>query len=368
MKSFSFIIVLTMSFALYAQEPVTVRNFLPEMFYTKQDLIDHYQYNQLNYKSMLLYLENQARHNIEIVSRDSNQIIYTWTSGWGSVNIYTLTFNSDEKLIESNGGSGECNDAGSTDFDAPLMYNAYFTYNQSGRLVQIRSSCGENSYTVQTDYYYTDGIELDSIIYTSGNLELYPFLKEILINSTIGKGEHKGSMVLILNSQLELDYVEWLKHYLRDTTNFDVFSPPPPNTYLRLNDYQVDDGRNFVYEFDSLGRTTSYFQLINRADYLTIRCPYECDLCRNNCEITDKLKFYYVDNKISEVEISSFGESVDYIRDCSCVCLMRFNYKRKKIKEVTFHTRLDEDEIVFEKKWTRRKGLQNINENADNSK
>ena len=173
----------------------------------------HYQYNQLNFESMLFDLENNSTQNIEIVSSDSNQIIYTHTYLDNLItDTHTLTFNSDKKLIESNGGSDECNDAGSTDFYAPQMYYSYFTYNQSGRLVQIRSYCQDKSYSVQANYYYTDGIELDSIIYSSGDLELYPFLKVIFINSTIKKGGHKGSMVLILNSQL--DYVDWLKHNL----------------------------------------------------------------------------------------------------------------------------------------------------------
>lgn len=364
MKSISFIIVIVMSFALYAQEPVTVRDFLPELFYTKKNLIDHYQYNQLNYDSMLFNLENNSTQNIEIVSRDSNQIIYTHTYLNNKItDTLTLTFNSDKKLIESNGAPDDCNDAGSTDFYAPLMYDTYFTYNQSGRLVQIRSYCQDKSYSIQTDYYYTDGIELDSIIYSSGDLELYPFLKVILINSTFKKGDHKGSMALILNSQL--DYVDWIKHNLRDTTYFNVFSNPQPSYYKRGN--QSNEG-NYVYEFDSLGRVTSYFLLIDRAEYRTIRLPYDCDLCKKNCEFTEKLKFYYVDNKISEVKINSFGESYDFVRNCSCVCLMRFNYNRKKIKEVTFYTRLDEDKFVFEKKWTPRKGFQSINENVDKNK
>jgi hypothetical protein len=47
---------------------------------------------------------------------------------------------------------------------------------------------------------------------------------------------------------------------------------------------------------------------------------------------------------------------------------MRIYYKKEKIKAITFHARLNENEFVLEKIWTPKEGFQNINKTADNSK
>ena len=359
MKNITFIVIFFFTIALYGQETITAGDFLPEIFYTKQSLIEHYQYNELNYESILFDLENKSNQNVKIIFRDSSRIIYTYSYRDNlAMDTYTLTFNSNKKLIELDCDNKECNDICTYDVPKPELSDVYFTYNRIGQLKQILGYCGDKSYSIRTNYHYNDNNELDSLIYSSGYLDLYTYRKVIFISSTIWSGEDKGSIALILNTQF--DYVKWLKYDLYDTAYFNTINNPLLDSYSPFTKNIYDDN-NYIYEFDSIGRVTSYVALNKNADYGSISRPVGCDLSADNCGYTSKLDFYYVDNKISGVEFNSFGDP-DFDNNCRCVCLMRINYKKEKIKEITFHARLNENEFVFEKKWTRRKGLQYINE------
>ena len=71
------ITIVFLSLNLCAQKSASVRDFLPDLFYTKQSLMDHYQYSDLNYKAMLANLESKPGEAVQIIYRDTSQIIYT---------------------------------------------------------------------------------------------------------------------------------------------------------------------------------------------------------------------------------------------------------------------------------------------------
>ncbi len=365
MKNITCIIIVFLSLGLSAQKSISVKDFLPGLFYIKQSLIDHYQYNDLNYNNMLLNLESKSNENIMIIFRDSSRIIYTYSFRNNlAKDTISLRFNSDMKLIEWTSDNNECNDISSSDIPQPIISNSYITHDQSGQIKHIVGYCSDSSFSIRTDFYYNGVNELDSIVHSRGYSELYAYQKVIFINSTIWSGEDKGSIALILNTQF--DYVKWLKDNLYDTTYFHSIKNPLQNSYYHFTKNIYDDN-NYIYEFDSIGRITSYVALNELAEYGSILFPVGCDLCDNNCDYTARLDFYYLENNISGVEFNSFG-SLNSENKCRCYCLMRINYKKEKIKEITFHARLNENEFVFEKTWTQRKGFQYTNETPDNSK
>lgn len=365
MKIITCIIIVFLTLGLFAQKSTSVRDFLPSLFYTKQSLIDSYQYNDLNYKTMLLDLESKSNENITIIFKDSGRIIYTYSYRDNLVtDTISLRFNSDRKLIEWTSNNNECNDISSSDIPQPIISSSYLTYDQSGHIKNIVGFCADTSYSIRTDFYYNGANELDSIIHSRGYLELYTYQKVIFINSDNWSGQDKSSIALILNTPFE--YVKWLKDNFNDSTYFNSINSPLQNSYHQFSKNMYDDN-NYIYEFDSIGRVTSYAAFNERAENGSITCTVGCDLFDNNCAYISKLDFYYIDNNISSVEFNSFG-APDFQTNCRCVCLMCIYYKKEKIKAITFHTRLNENEFVFEKVWTPKEGFQNINKTADNSK
>lgn len=365
MKNITCIIIVFLTLGLFAQKSTSIRDFLPSLFYTKQSLIDRYQYNDLNYKTMLVDLERKSNENIAIIFKDSGRIIYTYSYRDNLVtDTISLRFNSDKKLIEWTSNNSECNDISSSDIPQPIITSSYLTYDQSGHIKNIVGFCADTSYTIRTDFYYNGANELDSIIHSRGYLELYTYQKIIFINSDNWSGQDKGSIVLILNTPFE--YVKWLKDNFIDSTYFNSINSPLQNSYHQFSKNIYDDN-NYIYEFDSIGKVTSYVALNESAEYGSISCLVRCDLCEDNCDYISKLDFYYDDNKISCVEFNSFGDPESHI-NCRCVCLMRIKYKKEKIKAITFLARLNENEFVLEKIWTPKEGFQNINKTADNSK
>jgi hypothetical protein len=314
---------------------------------------------------MLIDLESKSNQNVKILLKDSSRIIYTYSYRDNlAKDTISLIFNTDKKLIEWASNNNECNDISSSDIPQPIISNSYLTYDQSGQIKHIIGHCSDTSYSIRTDFYYNVVNELDSIIHLRGYSELYAYRKVIFINSTVWSGEDRGSMALILNTPF--DYVKWLRYNLYDTAYFNTIITPLLESYIPFTKNKYDDN-NYIYEFDSIGRVKSYVALNEQAEYGSISCPVGCNLCEDNCDYISKLDFYYVDDKLSGVEFNSFGDP-DFHINCRCVCLMRINYKKEKIKEITFHARLNENEFVLEKTWTPQKGFQNVNKTADNSK
>ena len=360
MKHIILILFFILSNLVQGQEKTTIFDFIPEAVFTKQRLLEDGQFTQLNYESMLLDLEKKPKQDLEFIVKDSTQIIYTQALPYRSKKqTFTLTFNANKQLIECYSDNQECYENSSDDMPQPVISNLKLTYNQFGKPVQINGFCGDKSYSIQTNYHYNTQNELDSIIFTKGISEkhFFTYRKMIFVNSAIWSTDAQSSMVLNLNTNL--DYVRWLKYQLSDTNYFTSSKSDLPTTAFPFT-ADIKDQNNYIHEFDSLGRITSYAILNEQGSYRDIIPNVGCDLCEDSCGYPTRIDFYYAKNQISGAEFTYYGNS-NAANKSNCRCQMYFVYKKEKLKEVKFYTIVDFGNFNLEKIWTPKKGFSYLN-------
>lgn len=358
MKNILFIILVFISAALYGQANITVHDFLPQIFYTRQSLIDHYQDQKLNYDAFIKDLENRSGDGMTIISSDSSQITYIQIHrGSPDTITYILTFNTDRQLIKWETDYKDCYDRYSgSDVPEPFISNMDISYNRFGQIVQKSGYCATSEFSIRTNYYYNQKNELDSITFREGYMNPDPYQKIIFVDTSIRSGESNSTMAFILNTRF--DYIEWLKNEL---TGIQSEQRSPLNSSI-INRSRNEEKINYVYEFDSLGRITSLLTLDVYAELSPSLFAHGCDNCEEKCELPSVLEFYYEKDKIIGVDCISFSKTgADH--SCICWCLIRPTYRKEKIKEINFYTSEDYS-WRFVKKWTKRKGFQDVNANS----
>jgi hypothetical protein len=369
MKNVAVIIMVFLSLTLHSQENMAVSDFIPNIFYTKQSLIDHYD-EMLNYLTFIQDLERKSDKNLKIVSRDSNQIVYQEIDSRFSDTITNiLTFNPKKKLLKWSCDYKDCYNRLGSDVPEPYISNVDYKYTQTGQLEQISGHCASKNYSMQNNYFYNKENRLDSIIFQEGYSNLLAYRKIIFIDTSIISGEPKSSMALILNTKF--DYTKWLKLELNDTTYLNQIQSdevvPSRVSRNRKIEFGSGSGINYVYEFDSLGNITSLRVLDANAAYSSLMPSNVLDICEENCAWPSLFEFYYKEHKMNGIDMTSFNIPSEEGKSM-CRCLMKISYRKEKIKEIKFYSFSENYGWNLVKKWTKRKGFHNPPENEVNSK
>ena len=347
-----------MSGALNGQGNISIHDFLPQIFYTRQSLIDHYQDQKLSYEAVMHDLEQKSDDGVKIIFRDTSQITYTQTYGNFDTITCHLTFNKSKQLVKGKVDYKDCyNRTSGSDVPEPFISDIEITYNHAGQIDRESGHCATNEFSTLTNYYYNRENELDSITFREGYVKTDPYRKIIFMDTAVRSGELKSTMALILNTRF--DYTDWLKNELGGIRSIKKDSLSSSTIRSRYG-----ENSNYVYEFDSLGRITSLSVLDQNAALTnSLLTVHGCDFCEENCESPSVFEFYYEKDKIARVECTSFsGAHAD--NTCRCRCLIQMKYRKEKIKEINFYAALNDNYPVLVNKWTKQKGFQAIPDNT----
>lgn len=371
MQHFAFIFLFLMAEVLHGQEKMSVSDIVPDIFFAKQDLIEHYQVQKLSYDDLVADLEKKANEHLKIIAKNGDQIICQEINrGPLDTITYVLTFNSNKQIVKWECDFKDCyNRYGGSDVPEPFISTLNYNYHKNGQIEQISGHCTSKEFSTLQTFYYNKENKLDSIISQEGSMGLIPYRKIIFIDTTLISGALKSSMALVINTQF--DYTKWLKVELNDTSYFKKVGNEEIGVRrslpIKYNLYDGRSGNNYVYEFDSLGKITSLRVLDADAAYTPIVPCFGCEICDETCESPSMLEFHYENNKISGIELTSVNRP-NAENKCRCSCLIYITYRKEKIKEIHYYAGLNDERPKMHKKWTERKGFQKINETADKSK
>lgn len=261
------------------QDKITLQNFLPAMFFLKQDLINSYSEKRYSYGYFVSIdeVDESGRAPAFNVVKTSTSISYQSLDHYDTVT-YTVNFNEQQQIIgfKSNQIS-EWEDCFSTreyDTPYPIVSEVSMTYNSQNDIIRIDGRCKSGAYRTKTDYYYNSSNELDSIVSKRGSGDLIPYQKIIFLDSALFDSEPGNSTVLILNQRF--DYKTWILREYGELPYFDENG----SRMKKRTDFANNRMGNDYYEFDSLGRTIRVGGLnVNGGftNYKMVSPPSRCD-------------------------------------------------------------------------------------------
>ena len=334
----------------FSQDNSKIAEFLPSMFLQKENLIAHYTNEEiLRYDSFLKKLSSRTENNPEILTKKvySDSIIYSEAVNFRPDSVvYHLYFNNEGQLTKWERNLTDCYDRYNSDMPSPMISNAVIQYNSSDKVDQISGSCASGEYAFQTNYFYSSGANLDSIIYRSGYSDLRIDWKVIFIDSALFSSESNGSAVLILNTPF--DYKKWIKGELEEMSRnnklYRELSRDSLDTVLIRPSISTYN-HNHYYEFDSLGRTIRRMVLDengytpNDFDGLS---PTIIELCYN-----EKGQLVGVDHIRSDMALGQSKHS-DGGR-------MQILWKGESLREIKFYNSVRQVDS-----WSQQKGFESI--------
>lgn len=343
MKKHLLILFLLISSFLQSQENTSVADFLPPIYLTKQRLLDKFAFQkELNYSFYLDALTNRTDRNPPLIWKEiyRDSIIYAeiWNNMLDTI-INQLNFNSKKQLISWDINLSDCYNRYDSDVPSPMLSNYIFKYNNSDNIEHIEGYCATKAYSTKRNFYYNTNRDLDSIVYKAGYSDLKVQERIIFIDSALFSSETNGSTVLILNTTL--DYSDWIRREFGEDIPIDVVNSIDPfytrNISRNTHTVKRESGVNYMYEFDSLGRTIH----LRSTDVNGNLCPMESmgstiNYCAKEDNSPALIEIYYEKDKISFIDHYTcnynFSES-----KFSSGGRMKILWRKDNLREIQFY-------------------------------